>query len=348
MMNRRILPHEFLELTGSLPLVDTRSPSEYGAGHIPGAVSLPLFTDAERDVVGKTYKAKGRREAVIEGLKAVGPALPDKLKTAIGLAPGGELLVYCWRGGMRSDSMAWLFALGDLTPILLEGGYKAYRNWILDYLAIRRNSLILGGMTGSGKTEILSLLKAMGEQIIDLEGIASHRGSAFGSLGQGRQPTTEHFANLLYEEWSKLDHNKVVWLEDESRSIGSVFLPEIFWKNMQESPVIAIISDIKTRVPRLVKDYSQFPPEHLIASVERISKRLGGDRTADAIKAIETRDFAKAAEITLAYYDKAYLHALNQRNPMMLHIVKSDTGDAEQNALKVFDFALTKGLLSLV
>lgn len=344
-MRSRINPQAFLELSQSRPVVDTRSPAEYLSGHIPGAVNIPLFSDAERESVGKVYKQRGRRAAVLEGLKHVGPGLAAKLKAAIKITPGDELLVYCWRGGMRSDSMAWLFETGDLKPILLEGGYKSYRNHLLDHLATRRKTLVLGGMTGSGKTEILQILEQRGEQMVDLEMIASHRGSAFGSLGQGDQPTTEHFANLLFDVWRSLDFNRTIWLEDESRNIGSVFLPELFWNNMQSSTVVAIISSIETRLPRLVSDYSLFPPDELIDSVRRISKRLGGDRTTDAVKAIESGDFAKAAEITLTYYDKAYLYALHRRDKELIHTLYTETGDAEQNASMVLDFARDKGLL---
>jgi tRNA 2-selenouridine synthase len=241
--------------------------------------------------------------------------------------------------------MAWLFEAGDLKPVLLDGGYKSYRNHILDQLAIKRKTLVLGGMTGSGKTEILKILGQRGEQIVDLEMIASHRGSAFGALGQGNQPTTEHFANLLFEWWRDLDFTTTIWLEDESRNIGSVFLPELFWNNMQSSPVVAIISSIETRLPRLVRDYSLFPAEDLIESVRRISKRLGGDRTTDAVKAIETGDFARAAEITLTYYDKAYLFSLHRRDKELIHTLQSSSGDAEQNATMVIEYAMDKGLL---
>lgn len=345
-MSKRVTTSDFLDLGANLPVIDTRSPGEFKAGHIPGAINLYLFDDGQREIVGKTYKKKGRNEAVLEGLSLVGPELRAKLSQALKAARDNRLKVYCWRGGMRSDSMSWLFSQGGLETTILEGGYKAYRNHILGELSKKRKLLILGGMTGTGKTDILKILAERGEQTADLEEIASHRGSAFGSLGQGEQPTTEHFANLLYDVWMGLDCNRRIWLEDESRNIGTVFLPEIFWQKMHESPVIAIISDIKARVPRLVKDYSGFPPEALIASVQRISKRLGGDRAADAIDAITTGDFSKAAEITLSYYDKTYMYSLNQRDPSLIHILTSETGDANQNADMVLDYVSKKGLLS--
>jgi tRNA 2-selenouridine synthase len=344
-MSKRLSAAEFIEQAGSLPVADTRSPGEYNTGHIPGSVNIPLFTDSERERVGIVYKKGGRRDAVLEGLKLTGPAMAGKLSEAIEIAKGNQLLVYCWRGGMRSESMSWLFSLGGLEPSILDGGYKAYRNHILGELAVKRDTVILGGMTGSGKTEILKVLAGQGEQTADLENIAVHRGSAFGSLGQGNQPSTEHFANLLYEVWKGFDYKRVIWLEDESRNIGTVFLPELFWQNMHESPVIAIISDASVRIPRLVEEYSVFPAEQLIAAVNRISRRLGGDRSADAVRAISSGDFAKAAEITLSYYDKTYLYSLQQRNPQLIHTIRSESGDAVSNAALVMEFARDKGLL---
>ncbi len=345
-VRKRIAANDFLNLCGCLPVIDTRSPGEHLAGHIPGAINNYLFNDNQRESVGKTYKKLGRTEAVLEGLRLAGPELNQKLSIALKAAPGKQLLVYCWRGGMRSDSMSWLFEQGGIDTLILEGGYKSYRNYILGELSVKRKMLILGGMTGTGKTDILKIMSERGEQTADLEQIASHRGSAFGSLGQGGQPTTEHFANLLYDVWRKFDYGRAIWMEDESRNIGTVFLPEVFWQNMHDSPVIAVLSDINTRVPRLVKDYSGFPREELIASVQRISKRLGGDRAADAISAIESGDFSKAAEITLSYYDKTYMYSLNRRDSSRIHILKSETGDAEKNADMVMDYVRKNRLFS--
>ncbi|MBE0674815.1 MAG: tRNA 2-selenouridine(34) synthase MnmH, partial [Bacteroidales bacterium] len=290
-MPKKLTPSHFLKRLVSTPVVDTRSPAEYASGHIPGAVSIPLFDDDERAAVGRLYKKSGRTEAVLEGLRLAGPRLTKKLRDGISLAEEGRLLMYCWRGGMRSESMAWLFSQAGIHVTLLEGGYKAYRTYILEQLSVKQNTLILGGLTGSGKTSILGVMSERGEQVADLESIACHRGSAFGALGQNPQPTTEHFANLLYREWERFDSERPVWLEDESRNIGSVFLPEAFWKNMQESTVIALISEPGIRLPRLVREYCGFPPEQLRESVFKISKRLGGDRTREAVNAIESGDF---------------------------------------------------------
>ncbi len=329
----------FLDLAESIPVIDVRSPSEFSYGHIPGAKNIPLFDDTERAIVGTKYKKEGRTPAILEGLKKAGPAMSFKLEQALKYAKDGKLLVHCWRGGMRSEAMAWLFSLGDIESEVLEGGYKAYRNHILNKLAEKRKMIVLGGMTGSSKTHILGFIKESGNQVIDLERIANHKGSAFGSLGQLPQPTTEHFANLLFNEWEKLDCRFPCWVEDESRNIGSVFMPDKFYTNMQDTPTIILMLDVRTRLPRLLTEYSAYPPEMLKASIKKISKRLGGDNTRDAVDAVDKGDFAKAIAITLYYYDKAYMFGLKKKNNKNIIMVNTDTDDIESNALKILDAA---------
>jgi len=322
---------EFLRQASEYPVIDVRSPGEFIAGHIPGAVNIPLFDDSEREAVGIRYKNEGRIQAILHGLDLTGAKMASKLKEALKIAGGSKLLVYCWRGGMRSEAMAWLFSLGDIEIEILEGGYKTYRNHVLDYLSVKRNYIILGGLTGSGKTELLRTMGQMGHQAIDLEGIACHKGSAFGSLGQPPQPSTEHFANLLHREISLMDLDQPIWLEDESRNIGSVFMPDKFYHIMQESPVVALIMDVKTRMPRLLKEYSAHSKNELISSVLKISKRLGGDNTKESIESIESGDFTRAIEITLGYYDKTYKFGLKKRDEGKIRFIETDTDDVALN-----------------
>jgi tRNA 2-selenouridine synthase len=326
-------------LSENIPVIDVRSPSEYTHGHIPGALNIPLFDDRERAGVGIKYKNEGRLAAIKEGLKYAGPLLTAKLEMALKASENNKLLVHCWRGGMRSEAMAWLFSLAGIETKVLEGGYKAYRNHVLEVLGEKRKMIVLGGMTGSSKTHILRYLEDTGQQIIDLEGLANHKGSAFGSLGQLPQPTTEHFSNLLFEKWNKMDNNKFFWVEDESRNIGTVFMPGTFYQNMQDTPAIILMMDAKTRLPRLSEEYSAYPSDSLKSSVMKISKRLGGDNTRDAIESIEAGNFTRAIEIALGYYDKAYAYGLKKKNSKNVIMVETDTNDIETNARKILDVA---------
>jgi tRNA 2-selenouridine synthase len=327
----------FMELSETIPIADVRSPSEFIFGHIPGAINIPLFDDKEREAVGIKYRKEGRLPAIIEGLKHSGPSLVNKLGKGLKSTDNGKLLVHCWRGGMRSEAMAWLFSLGDLEVSVLDGGYKSYRRYITEILSEKRKMIVLGGMTGSSKTHILRILKSSGQQVLDLEHLANHKGSAFGSLGQMTQPTTEQFSNSLYNELIKLTSDLPIWVEDESRNIGSVFMPDSFYQNMQETWVIVLVMDLNMRLPRLLEEYSTYPRESLKESVMKISRRLGGDKTKDAILAVESGDFAKAIEIVLNYYDKAYLFGLKKKDNKNIIYVNTDTDDIESNAAKVLE-----------
>jgi tRNA 2-selenouridine synthase len=329
----------FLEMAEHFPVVDVRSPAEFTRGHIPGAFSIPLFDDKERETVGIRYNKEGRIKAILEGLKLAGPSMSSKLAKGLELSVDGRLLVHCWRGGMRSEAMAWLFSLGDLQAEVLEGGYKSYRHHVIESLSANRKMIILGGLTGSGKTEILKHLHDSGTRVIDLEGLANHKGSAFGSLGQKPQPSSEQFANLLFDMWRRLDKEIPVWMEDESRNIGNVFMPEEFYLNMQKNPAIVLLMDINTRLPRLIREYSLYPEPELEALIMKISRRLGGDNARDAVQALQAGDYAKAIEITLKYYDKTYLYELKSRQGKNIVQIVTDTDDPQINAGKVLEAA---------
>jgi tRNA 2-selenouridine synthase len=329
----------FLELAESFPVIDVRSPAEYNRGHIPGAFNIPLFDDREREAVGIEYKNEGRNKAIIKGLELTGSSMHLKLQEALKINTKGKILAYCWRGGMRSEAMAWLFSLGDIKTEVLEGGYKTYRHHVLASLAEKRKTIILGGMTGSSKTHILGHIKKIGKQVIDLESLANHKGSAFGAIGQEPQPSSEHFENLLFGEWEDIDIRYPLWLEDESKNIGSVFLPDAFYFNMQESPTIILLMEIEKRLPRLLEEYSTYSPDLLKVSITKISKRIGGDDTKEALDAIDTGNFTRAIEIALRYYDKAYKFAITRKRSGKIIYVETDTDNIEKNAVKVLEAA---------
>jgi tRNA 2-selenouridine synthase len=310
---KSICIEDFLTERERTPIVDVRSPSEFNKGHIQGAFNIPLFSDEERAIVGTKYVQESRYSSVMAGLDMVGPKLSGFVETASKIAPNGKVLVYCWRGGMRSSSMSWLLNLAGINSKTLIGGYKSYRRYSKEYLSKPFKLIVLGGMTGSGKTELIHELSKHNQQIIDLEGLANHKGSAFGSIGQKPQPSTEFFENLLFENLYRLDIDKPIWVEDESKTIGSVFIPQEFFNQMLNSTVIAIERSTETRIKRLTSEYTNCNPQLLIDSVNKIAKRLGGDNVIKAIKSIEEGKFEEAVGISLYYYDKAYQFGLSNK-----------------------------------
>ena len=331
----------FLKLAAATPVVDVRSPSEYLEGHIPGALNIPLFDDKERESVGIAYNKEGRSSAILKGLELTGPSMHSRLESALKLSKDGRLLIHCWRGGMRSEAMAWLFSQAGIECKVLQGGYKAYRHHVLSALSAKRKMITLGGLTGTGKTRILRILAGKRCRVIDLEGLANHKGSAFGSLGQLPQPSSEHFANLLHNEWNTIDNSSPIWLEDESMNIGSIFMPEEFYRNMQKSPAIILLMDVNTRLVRLVEEYSQYPRTELEAAVMKISRRMGGDKAKEAVQAIASGDIAQAVEIVLNYYDKAYMYGLKNRRSLKTIIIRTETEDPEKNAERVLEASVS-------
>lgn len=312
-MGRTVSIDEFFYLIDKYPVIDVRSPFEFKRGHIPSAINIPLFNDEERAAVGATYVKKGRNEAVKLGLEIVGPKLVHFVNEIYNQTQQKNILVYCWRGGMRSASMSWLFELVGYKPLTLIGGYKSYRRFVQSYFDKPYRLVILGGMTGSGKTEILKALKEKGEQVIDLEGLANHKGSVFGWINQPAQPSTEQFENLLFDELRKHSPEKPIWVEDESKSIGSVFIPYAFFERMSNSPSIAIEVCVENRINRLLNEYTCCDSKYLIDSVSRIQKRLGLEKSAKCVKHIQDGNMAEAIRIVLEYYDKCYRHGLEHK-----------------------------------
>ncbi|RXK48239.1 tRNA 2-selenouridine(34) synthase MnmH [Aquirufa rosea] len=314
-MPEKLKPSDFISASSEGIILDVRSPGEYERAHIPGAISFPMFSNEERAAVGTYYKKEGKDKAVELGLSIVGPKLAHWVKSAKKIAQGKPLLVHCWRGGMRSGSMAWLLETAGLEVKLLIGGYKAYRHWVLQGLSSEIPLSVLGGKTGSGKTEILLEMKKRGFQVIDLEGLAHHRGSAFGHLGLAPQPSSEQFENLLFHELRQLDFQKKIWVEDESRHIGKVFMNLEFYNQLRNAPVLFLDIEAQFRLPYLVKVYAQYSKEMLAEALEKIKKRLGGQHYQKAIECLTNDQFEEVAAITLHYYDKAYVHGLSQREP---------------------------------
>jgi tRNA 2-selenouridine synthase len=303
-MKRAITIEDFREASG--PILDARSPSEFVFGHIPGATNFPLFSDEERVEIGICYKKKGNDAAIQLGFDIVGPKLGDLVRQAAAIAPDKSVRIHCWRGGMRSQSVAWLLETSGMQVTILEGGYKSYRNWVREVVGFPRRINILGGLTGTGKTRILESLKSKGCQMLDLEGFANHRGSSFGGLGMPAQPSTPYFENLIAEELFVMDPAKPVWLEAESIKIGGCFIPEELFRQMKTAPAFEITRPIEVRLDILSEMYGQAGPVELIRATERIAQRLGGLRTKSAIELINKKDIREACRLILDYYDRSY------------------------------------------
>lgn len=341
---------DFLKLRGQHLVFDVRSPGEYTHAHIPGAYSLPLFTDEERKVVGTTYKQQSREDAIKIGLDYFGTKMRrmvEEVEAHLKARNDRTVLVHCWRGGMRSAGVAWLLDLYGFKVYTLAGGYKAYRKWAREQFERPGPFHIIGGYTGSGKTQVLHELKNQGHAIIDLEALAKHRGSAFGAMEGEPQPTQEMFENLLAEELalmmnSQQNDDKLsrpfrgiggqpaqdiqthggIWLEDESQRIGAVNIPQALWHTMRKSPVFFLEVPFEERLKHIVEEYGVQGKEKLAGAVQRIQKRLGGLETKMTLQFLEEGNINEAFRILLKYYDKQYTKALDKRDDTQLAIHK--------------------------
>jgi tRNA 2-selenouridine synthase len=368
MAAEKIEINRFIEMAQYYPVLDVRSPSEYNHAHIPGAHSLPLFTDDQRRIVGTSYKQQSRKHAIKIGLDFFGPNMRgmveevEKIVAERKSAKNGEtehatILVHCWRGGMRSAAVAWLLDLYGFKVYTLAGGYKKFRHFVLDKLKENFPLTVLGGYTGSGKSKILEELKKKGEIVVDLESLANHKGSAFGAHGQPPQPSQEMFENLLAVElWRSM--NKIrenensgkpyrIWIEDESQRIGLINLPQEFWLSLRRSPVFFIDIPFEERLNYIVKEYGWIETEKMVNAIIRIKKRLGGLETKTAVNCLLEGNIPGSFEVLLKYYDKHYKKGLNNRDDLdsLLTVIPCSNLDHSRNSkelLQVANAAITQ------
>ena len=344
---KKIIIEEFLSLARQYPVLDVRSPGEYAHAHIPTAYSLPLFSDEERKQVGTAYKQQSREAAIKIGLDYFGVKMRKMVEEVESLIVGRRslngsedsstnneqrktpnVLIHCWRGGMRSAAVAWLLEMYGFKVYQLAGGYKAYRKWVLTQFKKNYNFNIIGGYTGSGKTLVLHELEKQQKVIIDLEALANHKGSAFGALEGIPQSGQEMFENMLGEALSiarcwLADENgstpnngqrtTAIYIEDESQRIGNLQIPMPLWHTMRKATVFFMDIPFEERLVYITQEYGKLKKEILAESILRIQKRLGGLETKNALNFLEEGNIKECFRILLAYYDKCYSKGLYNR-----------------------------------
>ncbi len=306
-------------------LIDVRSPEEYYKGHMPNSINIPIFNNEERSIIGKKYKFSGREIAVREGFKIIEKKIDKLIQEFILIKKEflnsiadkslceANIKIYCARGGMRSQSMFWLLEKFNYSCVTLNGGYKTYRNWVLNCFKDNKKLIVIGGKTGTRKTKILTKLKSLDYQVLDFESLANHRGSSFGGLGMKEQPTNEQYENLISEHLDKFNKLKFIFVEAESPNIGKNRIPHELYKQMKNSKRIEIIRDEVIRIDELVNTYSKYEKNDLKESVMRISKRLGPQRTKSAIDSIDNEDWESVCKSVLDYYDRCYEYELKDK-----------------------------------
>ncbi|PID78284.1 MAG: tRNA 2-selenouridine(34) synthase MnmH [Deltaproteobacteria bacterium] len=308
---------DFVENKEAKLIIDVRSPVEYNRGNIPGSVNIPLFSDNERKEIGILYKNTGKEKAFLEGLKFAQPKLVlfiEKITAIMKQTKKEKVFVYCQRGGARSNAFAWLLSASGINTERIKSGYKAYRNFILDVFTQKYKFVILGGMTGCGKTDILNEIEKQGNQVIDLEELACHKGSVFGNLSGKAQPSSQQFENSLGQKLYSFEKNKIIWIENESSAIGNLFIPFEIRQTMKFSPVIDINLPIEERLKRILREYGCFSKDEIIKRIEKIQKKLGSKNCEKAVNYVSENQIEDAAKILIHYYDKTYGHYLKKNN----------------------------------
>jgi len=302
-------------------LVDVRSPGEFAEGTIPGSVNVPLFTDEERAHIGTVYKQVSPAAARRLAMLTVSPKIPQIIEQMEVLMQRGDIVVYCWRGGMRSYAACTFMDLLKYPVTRLRGGYRAYRQLVMDELAqisgLHSPLVVLHGLTGVGKTRILQLLKERGEQVLDLEAMANHRGSVFGWIGLGKPHNQKTFEALLFEELRNFDPSRPVFMEAESRRIGHSVMPEWLDRDKKAGHHVLITASLEQRVERLMEDYLSYGDEHvqreLSEALHSIKRRMSLVELEEYERLLEHKQYAAFCALLLErYYDPKYKHKLQE------------------------------------
>ena len=298
-------------------LIDVRTPAEFAEATIPGAVNVPIFSNEERVQVGTLYKEGGKRAARKLGVELVAPQIPRLLEQVEELRQGhpGPVMVFCWRGGMRSLAMTSFMNLAGIPAQQLLGGHKGFRRWVLDYFEQQQwpPIYVLRGLTGVGKTRILQQLQQLDYPVVDLEGLASHRGSAFGALGLQPQPSQKMFDALLWERLEQLRGRDYLVTEGESLHIGRVLIPKKFHQAMQVQTSLWLTASLDLRTQIILEDYPALDQlrQQFERPINALKERLGSKVVAEFLELLNAGKWGELVrELMVRYYDPLYFHTL--------------------------------------
>ncbi|WP_457569229.1 tRNA 2-selenouridine(34) synthase MnmH [Desulfurobacterium sp.] len=319
--------------------VDVRTPEEFEEFHIPRAYNVPLFTFEEKKTISEIYRTKGEKEARLKAVEIVSPKIPSIVSRVAEIKKRHEnVVIYCWRGGLRSLAVATFCNLAGIFVFRLRGGYRAFRQFILNdiqRILEDKKLYVIYGPTGCAKTHVLRSLARKGFPVIDLEGLAGHRGSVFGSIGL-KQPSQKMFDALLWAKLRKLDNEKFIVVEGESKRIGRLFIPEPFWKKMEQGINIMVELPLETRVEYSMKDYrvGKYSPEVYLKPLERIKKYLPQEIYNEIESAINEGNYRKAVELLMVYYyDKLYKRSMPEKCD--IKISAATVGELEEKIISL-------------
>ena len=341
----RTIDYENLYKLKSYILIDARSPKEFLESPIPGAVNIPALLDEERAEVGTAYVRVSTEKAKEIGIEKISKRLPEIFREINELSKKYDKLVfYCARGGMRSSSLEAIFYALKYKTLKLEGGYKSYRNYIMEHLPEKNKNIkyiTLHGRTGVGKTKILEKLSEKGYSVMDLEKMANHKGSFFGGLCEKKKQSQKRFESEVYEN---LSNNKTgyVLIESESKRIGDIYLPEVIHDSILTGCHIMIDTSMENRVKIIMEDYSGATKEELKSCLEKVGKYISKERYENYSKLLEDGKLAELSKILMEkYYDPLYDQSINKYS----YEENIFYNTVEEGAERVADFLLKKGFI---
>jgi tRNA 2-selenouridine synthase len=332
------ISHDEIHTLQNPLLIDVRSPGEYQEDHLPGAINLPVLDDDQRGRVGTLYHQESTFEARQVGARLIAGNLPNILETIEERAGADRpVVIYCWRGGMRSESLGVILERIGYPTYRVDGGYKSYRRTVHEYFQNGKWDLefvSVFGLTGCGKTALLERLSERGQSIVDLEGLANHRGSAFGAVGRDEQPSQKAFENRLYQ--SLIDLSPPVFIEGESRHVGAVRIPDSLFDEVTSPPRIWMETTLERRV-NVIRDEYDWPEsrEELIDRLDDLRERLGHeqvDKLQDKLSQNRVRPVVR--ELLESYYDPAYRNSCPDRDDFDLTLNGDDLEQACDTLLK--------------